>query len=143
MNFSLYLNRNSDHNRDYSMKKWNRCKEIKHKKNCRCDFQEREKICSICDSFCIDRRTLARVLDDKENELLKETVGPFEFRTSWFLLSAQSDNMDKDVSEEINKSKLDDIQWLEKIRDDNISLEQIVKNFKELMPLSYINTIQG
>ena len=57
MNFPKYLNGDSDQNQAYSGKSWNRCKEKKHKKRCRCDFLVRENICDICDESCIMKRT--------------------------------------------------------------------------------------
>jgi hypothetical protein len=83
------LNGDSEQNRAYSKKRWNRCKESKHKKNCRCDYQIREKICDVCNESCIQKRTLARVVDPNGLELDQALVGPWEFGNYQFLLPSK------------------------------------------------------
>ena len=51
--------------------------------------------------------------------------------------------IDNDTSDDINEIKLEDMKKLKNIIDNDISLEEIIKNPKELMPTTYIGTIQG
>ncbi|CAG8839376.1 4286_t:CDS:2, partial [Gigaspora margarita] len=61
IHFPKYLNSDSKQNLDHSQKKWNRYKDPKYKKHCRCDYQIHEKI---------------------YDKLPQEIVGPWQFDSS-------------------------------------------------------------
>ena len=135
MNFPKYLNGDSDQNRDYSQKMWNRCKNPKHKKKCRCDFQDKEKICDVCNKDCIEKRTLAKW---KATELTSEENGFFAFGNYRYLATAN----ELKGSDEINEKRLEDIKRIDNIIENNLTVEDILKNKKELLPRSWLRSLK-
>src|ERR1041384_1113678 len=114
MSFPKRLNGDSEQNRDYSMKPWNRCKDPLHAKDCRCDFMDRNKICNVCTVECIEKHTRARWVDDGVE------LGPWEFGLYRFL-SSQNEFLGED---EIKKRHLEDMERVNRIIEEGISTRE-------------------
>ena len=66
MNFQINLNGNSDQNRDYSIKIWERC--LSHKsKGYKCNYFIRKNICNKCNESCAELRRFASWTDKNDN----------------------------------------------------------------------------
>ncbi|CAG8486210.1 6910_t:CDS:2 [Scutellospora calospora] len=100
MNFPKYLNGDSEQNLAYSVKEWDRCKDPKHVKKCKCDYKIKENICNICNESCIEKRKYSRWTDKDGNILLQESVGPWTFGTYRYLLPSKEFSELKDELEE-------------------------------------------
>jgi hypothetical protein len=123
MSLPNYLVKDSDYNRDYSLKKFYKCKEHK---NCKCDYMNTENICEFCNVNCV--RNLA---------ILPGTVydvGIWEFGEYRYF-----DAYNKGGCEEINDFKLDDLRKMEYIKKNNISYEEVVKN-STLQPICWYSS---
>ncbi|KAF0559900.1 hypothetical protein F8M41_004415 [Gigaspora margarita] len=128
IHFPKYLNGDSKQNLDYSQKKWNRC---------RCDYQIREKICNVCNESCIENRTLARWTIKKDDKLPQEMVGPWKFGEYQVMPAYKNDQKELD---EINEIQIDDLNRKKRIRDKEITYEQVLLNPKKLMPIDYFSS---
>ena len=129
----IFLAGNSDQNRAYAMKTYNRCKVHSQ---CRCDFFDLSKICEHCTDLCI--RSYVRW---GNGNLTSDVIGPFEFGTYRFLKGSQQDNdlQDKKNEEfsagiEGNKMILEGLTPLEifKTNMEKISYTRSYKEMKEI-----------
>ncbi|CAG8733169.1 15064_t:CDS:2, partial [Racocetra fulgida] len=130
MNFPKYLNGDSDKNRDYSQKTWNRCKDLRHRKKCRCNFQEKEKICNVCTKDCIEKRILARW---KASELSNE-FGIYHYLGTSSELKKSDDTL--------NEKRLEDIERINHIIKNNLTINDILENKKNLLPRSWLRSLK-
>ena len=69
------MNGDSEQNLAYSTKEWDRCKDPKHVKRCKCDYKIRENTCNVCNESCIEKRKYSRWTDGDRNKLPQESVG--------------------------------------------------------------------
>ncbi|CAG8715361.1 7603_t:CDS:2, partial [Gigaspora margarita] len=105
-----------------------------------CDYQIREKICNVCNESCIKKRTLACWTNKKGDELFQEMVGPWQFGEYQMMPAYKNDQEELD---KINKIQIDDLNQKKRIRDEEITYEQVLLNPKELMPTDYFNSSFG
>ena len=91
-----YLAMDSDHNRNYSIKKFYRCKQHK---NCKCDYMNIEGICELCDESCTRKSAMlsGSIYD----------VGVWDFGEYCYL---DAYTYDKSEIDEINEIRLNDLK---------------------------------
>ncbi|CAG8771296.1 19275_t:CDS:2, partial [Racocetra fulgida] len=99
MNFPKYLNGDSDKNRDYSQKTWNRYKDPNHKKKC-------------------------------PSELSNVENGPWEFGIYRYLGTSSELKKSDDT---LNEKRLEDIERINHIIENDLTIDDILKNKKDLL----------
>ncbi|CAG8608429.1 857_t:CDS:1, partial [Acaulospora morrowiae] len=127
MTFPEKLYGNSDENRNYVMKKYNRCKVHS---SCKCDYQDLDQICELCDETCKQSRTLSRWsepwIENLNEDEKQKLVGVWEFGDYRFLTA--NGEGDKEISE-LKKDEFNALTEASKDLVDGMSPIEIFKKY--------------
>ncbi|CAG8510350.1 3231_t:CDS:2 [Scutellospora calospora] len=122
LSFPDKMKGNVNSNIEYASKLYNRCDRHK-KRECKCDYENLNKQCRVCNTKCLVR---------SKSRIDGLNIGPFKFGNFCELENEEEleiEDMDNvELIREKNGIMLDDMRQLKRIRDEQISHEDVIMN---------------